>query len=200
MGIKKKYFYPYYSNLAYNTAQLNRRREEKREKKKKKKLKHERFIAYQARRHVFNVENSPTNERGASRWLLIRADSRWTTSSKFHCSEKKKGRGGGEERKKKRKERNDFVSRELVAGCLMTHRLAEYTSISPENYRYIPTYFIGIIASTSSATPSVSFFFLFLFVRSRAMRVYTCVYRADYTRYKSTHLRSLVGNLNVGTI
>lgn len=118
----------------------------------------------------------------------------------FTVLKKRRGGGGGRKKKKKRKERNDFVSRELVAGCLMTHRLAEYTSISPENYRYIPTYFIGIIASTSSATPSVSFFFLFLFVRSRAMRVYTCVYRADYTRYKSTHLRSLVGNLNVGTI
>lgn len=34
---------------------------------------------------------------------------------------KKRRGGGGEE-----KERNDFVSRELVAGCLMTHRLAEY--------------------------------------------------------------------------
>lgn len=74
---------------------------------------------------------------------------------------KKKGEGGRErKRKERRKERNDFVSGELVAGCLMTHRLAEYTSISSENYRYIPTYFIRIIASTSSATPSVSSFFL----------------------------------------
>lgn len=118
---------------------------------------------------------------------------------------KKKEEGGRErKRKERRKERNDFVSGELVAGCLMTHRLTEYTSISSENYRYIPTYFIRIIASTSSATPSVSSFFLpfffFSFVRSRAMRVYARVYRADYTRYKSTHLRSLIGNLNVGTI
>lgn len=59
-----------------------------REERKKKKLKHEQFIAYQARRHVFNVENSLANERGASRRLLIKADSRWTASTKFQCSEK----------------------------------------------------------------------------------------------------------------
>ena len=34
------------------------------------------------------MENSLANERGASRRLLIKADSRWTASTKFQCSEK----------------------------------------------------------------------------------------------------------------